>query len=288
MENYLFYADTQSGFIIKVISEILNNCLTNEAFFRIQKSGIFLTCMDEKETTLLNLELPSGEFDNFECNKNMTICIGLKQFQKTLKNIKKKDTITLWIEKTRPTKLGIKINSQGGAKKSDRVDTFEISIREDNVKSIIIPEDHNYPKVIPTNDFQKICKNLGIVLGKTLKITIQQNNYIQFYCDGEDVTSVKSEFGEFNPKLPKKQTFEKDFYISSLTQLIKIPGLSQRMQISAPKHHGLPIRIKVHAGTLGTLDVYLKTKEQIDFDDSEASKTKPPVTNKKTKKVINN
>ena len=266
--NYQFFAETLHGYTIKVIIEVLQNCLANDAYFQLTETGIKFCCSDEQESTLINFNLERENFDNYHCQKNMTIAINLKHLHKLLKNVKKKDSITLFIDKDNFNRLWIKVVPIAMNKKLDRAETSHISIREVAIKDYDVPTGYHYPKVIPSTEYQKMCKKMTIVPGKVITITIQQNNYISFYCDGGDIISSEMAFGSIDPKLDKDSTYIGSFYTTMLNQLIKMPGLSPKMQISAPKNNGFPIRIKMQAGNLGMIEVYLKTKKQIEYEES--------------------
>lgn len=266
-ENYRFYAETPYGYIIKVMTEVLHGCLTNEAYFQLESSGIKSICSDNRNTTLINVDLQMENFDVYQCKKETTIAVNLKHLQKLLKNIKKKDSISLFITEKISNKLGIRIVPVMVNKKSERAETSYISIRKVTYPSIAVPEGYYYPKVIPSTEYQKMCKKMGVVPEKVITITIQENNYVSFLCDGGDIISSEIEFGEKDPKC--QHLYVGRFYTSLLNQLIKMPGLSPKMQISAPEDPGFPIRIKMQAGSLGFIEVYLKTKEQIEFEESK-------------------
>ncbi len=265
--SYQYYAETLCGYIIKVLTEVLHGCLTNEAYLKLEKSGIKSICSDNRETTLINVDLKMENFDTYNCVVEKTIAVNLKHLQKLLKNVKKKDSITLFIRDDIPNKLGIKIVPVTVNKKTDRAETSYISIREVERPDINIPEGYQYPKVIPSTEYQKMCKKMGVVPGKIINIKIQLNYYISFFCDGGEIISSEMEFGRINPN--EDSLYEGHFYITMLNQLIKMPGLSTKMQISAPKDKRFPIKIGMQAGTLGTIEVYLKTKEQVEYEDSK-------------------
>jgi len=268
-DEYQYYAESQYGYTVKGIMEVMHGCLTNEAYFRLEKSGFYSVCSDNRETTLLDIKLPMEQFDSYNCKVERTIAVNLKHLQKLLKSVKKKDAITLFIEEDNTNRLGIKIVPISINKNTEKADISFISIR-DVIRPIIeIPDGYYFPKVIPSTDYQKMCKKMGAVPGKIISITIQENNFISFFCDGGDIITSELTFGSKDLKCPKDTLYEGHFYIAHLNQLIKMPGLSPKMQISAPKNKGFPIRIKMQAGQLGSIGVYLKTKEQIEFEDSQ-------------------
>jgi len=266
MDDYDFYAETPSGYTIKILSEILYNCLSDEFFLSLKKTGISSSSKDNRKTTLLMIDLKMENFDNYKCVADKTIAINLKHLQKLLKSIKKKDSITLFIRQNTPNKLGIRIVPTVGTKKSDRIATDYISIREVVIMDHETIDGYDFPKVIGSSDYQKMCKKMIVVPGKIMNIKIQKSNYVSFFCDGGEIMSSELEFGTFDVNEPK--CYNDVFYIDTITQLIKIPGLSPKIQIYAPNDDKYPIKFKIQAGTLGTLEIYIKNKNQIDYEET--------------------
>lgn len=265
-EDYNFYADTPSGHAIKVLVEVFQRCVLNDGYFNLDKDGIHFCCTDNKKTTLLNSRLHMREFDNYHCETPKTVAINLKHFHKLLKNVKKKDSITMFINKDMPNKLGITLVPIIVKEKSERAETSFITIREVSNGEIDVPDGYHFPKVIPSNEYQKMCKKMAVVPGKTIRITIQENKFISFFCDGGDIISSEMAFGT---KEKDTDTYVGEFYTTTLDQLIKMPGLAPKMQISAPHDNRYPLKIRMNVGTLGFVEVFLKTKNQIEYEESK-------------------
>lgn len=263
-----FYAKTNSGYIIRGLGAVLHDCLTSDAHFCLEKSGISVCDSDNKNTSLININLPMGNFDTYRCARERTIAVTIKHLHKLLKNVKKKDSITLFIDdKRKPNKLGITVKPVPIAQKSDREETSYITFREVDYQKTDVPEGYHFPKVIASTEYQKMCKKMEIVPGKTITITIQESNYICFYCDGGDIITTEMAFGKLDSNT--ENVYEENFYASMLKQLIKMPGLSHNMQISAPLDKRFPIKIKMQAGTLGEIEVFLKTQKQVDYESQQ-------------------
>ena len=263
MDNFLFKCETSSGFIIKVLTEVIFNCITGELKLNIDKSGITCYCINEGKTTMINLNLKMENFEYYYYSKDKpnTIVLNLKQIQKALKDIKKKDSILLAIEENND-KLDIVVTPTGKGNDKRTKDSVPIFIvKYTNIEDIKI--EFNYPKVISCLDFQKLCKKIQNIQGKEVNITIQNNYFISFYAKGS--TEHISEFGQKVPNEIKE--YENQFYLSDLHQLIKIPGLSSKMQIHSPKDNQTnTIKINVNTGSLGDITFYIKSKPQIDYE----------------------
>lgn len=271
-DDYLFHAETPSGYIIKTLIEVLQNCLSNEASFYISNSnGLSLCSPDNKMTTLIYLNLKRENFDKFYCDKDMTISVPLKHINKFIKNIKKKDSITLFIKKNHPTKLGIHIIPTSLNKESDKSETSYVSISEVATPEFDLPEGYHLPKIIPSTEYQKMCKKLSSLPSKIINIKIQYDRYISFFCEGGEILSSEMSFGSLDNTLDYngKQYYENDFNVSQLSQLIKLPGLSNRMKIFSPIDETFPIKISMQAGTLGYVDIFIKNKNQIHYEENK-------------------
>lgn len=262
-EEYLFYAETPYGHIVKVLVEVLHSCLTNTVVFDLEKSGITSVCVDKRGTTLIDVNLRMENFARYECHTPRTISANLKHLQKALKNVKKKDEIILYIKSDQPNILYIVISPTNVAKKQEKSETFTISILDAVSDHLKCEWEYHFPKVIPSTDYQKMCKKMKDVPGKVVTVTIQEQYYVSFFCDGSGVMSARSSFGE---KREGIEEYEGEFYTTMLAQLQKVTGLSPTMQIAAPKDPSYPIKITIKAGMLGELTVTLKTKTLIEFE----------------------
>jgi hypothetical protein len=85
--------------------------------------------------------------------------------------------------------------------------------------------------------------------------------------------------------------FKRQYYSTTISKLVKIPGLCAQMQFYAPDIEGYPLRIEANAGQgsimLGTLQVYIKDTKQIRLEESiknEIARDEVDVKKPKTKK----
>ena len=108
----LLYIYTHEAYTFKVLAELLQNCII-EACFIINEQGITLTGTDSKTpagTKLVHLELLRENFPIYQVPKEeLQIGLNLMHLFKMLKSIKKKDKLTLFINKNNQLNLGILI-----------------------------------------------------------------------------------------------------------------------------------------------------------------------------------
>lgn len=258
--NFIFRCDTASGYVIKVLVDLLNNCLTDSVTFIVSEDGIFSRSRDNNSRILIDIRLKTDEFDQFEFkhDKPFAFSISLKQLQESLREIKKKDSIQLLIND--PNAIKIIISNKD---KSDKKITELLQITENTMNNELqdLVVDYHPPKSILANEFQKLCKRFSKGTDtQEINIVIQKNYYASFEC--KVLTTSLIEFGE--KKQSESDIYKESFYVKTLTQLSKIPGLCVKLKLFAPVDKKKAIKLTADAGTLGTVDVYIKSKAQID------------------------
>lgn len=277
VKKYAFFAQTSSGFVIKGIFEILLECLTNEVPLRIKKSGIEACSIDKNNRQLVELSLPMEKFDKkYVCNEERIIAIHLKTFCKFVKNVKKKDSLALFLEEIDSKELGIQIIPlNANADGNDGKEISRMKIRDVKCPTIRIPTGYYYPKSMKSVAYQKMCKKMASFERPTVQITMQGQNYISFRGN-TDLIDTQIECGEIEED-DETPMYEATFGIESLNQFVKISALSPTIQISAPKDERFPLRIEAQT-LLGTFKAFVKTEAQIDAEKNSAiDKTKEKV-----------
>lgn len=275
-DDYIFYAFTPDGYIIKVLVEVLQNCLTAEAHFNFEKTGVSLCMTDEHNKILVMLDIPIANFDSpYICKKNSSLAVDLKQFHKLLKNVKKKDSLALFLIPSRVNNLGIKIIPNVGQNNSQMIEKNFIGIKTITKQITKIPKGYRIPIVIPSSVYQKMCKKIATVSGSknNTSIVVQKNNFISFNCYAEGLSAVEIEYGSYNSE-EEDVVYKGNFSNSMLLSLQKIPGLSERTKISAPKDPGYPIKFTIAVGSIGTMEIFVKTAEQIQYEENLKEKKK--------------
>jgi hypothetical protein len=336
----IFYAEVTKGHPIKVLIDVLAGALSRSCL-QLTKKGIFLRDCNTNNSILFDIELARENFKVFRCAETIIASVNLKHLQRLVKNVKKKDSLILFIVASKPDKIGLIIRPEGG-KKSSRLETNYITIQRQTVHDPInLPEGgYKYPMVIEASDFQKIKKMAGV--GKIISVKMQKNNYLSFYCDAGDIYSSELSFGELveggdddegpiqsddeqseeeesveeedvseTERVEESEeeaesdgdeisdtdrgevdtsnytgVYEAEFYTSMFNMLVKLPGLCCQMQFYAPMIRQYPLRIKMTAGTLGHIQVYMKDVQQIVYEDScrREQEEQPIVPEKKNSK----
>lgn len=266
--GYIFQAKTEEAFVIKILGELLANRL-QFAYFKVNEHGIFLLQTDSRKEQLIEISLLRENFSPYKCSKQLVFSIRTLNLYKMLKCIKKKDAIRLYIHEDDPTILGICVEQMN---ENNRVLT-NIKITNTHLEDIIRPEGYDTPIIIPSKQFQKM-KNLHNI-SKSMVIT-SKLNYIRFFCDGGELYSRELVIGNENDEdnAHIKRLYKQEFNTLYITGLTKCAGQSGSVSVYVDEENGLKIKMK--AGGLGDLIVYIKSNELIDYEKEE--KGRAPIT----------
>jgi len=191
----MFYAEAVKGYIIKVMIDALYSGGISRGIFVLNQTGISLKQEDSLSTILYDVNIPSSELLNYRCTKKTVISVNLKHLQVQLKSVKKKDSVTMYIDEKVPGKLNIIIRLDG-AKGSQRFETKGIAFQTETDYKIIDPFDGEYgaPMIIGSSDFQKIKQMTA--MSKIIYVVMQKSNYLFFNCDSGVVMDSGLGFGE--------------------------------------------------------------------------------------------
>lgn len=203
----LFFAEAEKGYVLKVLFDSLAAGLSRTSFV-VRKDGIYVRDNNESNSILYDVFLPRERFKPYICRKEIIFSINLKHLQKMVKNIKKKDSVILFVERRNPSVLCISIKPSGSVAdkynaKRETV-TITITIEEEN-EPVVLPEiyvdeegyerdAYGFPMVISAPEFQKLKK--ASTIGNQVHICMQKNNYISFGADSGSLYGTSTEFGE--------------------------------------------------------------------------------------------
>ncbi len=290
-QDCIFYGEVVKGYIIKTLVDVLVGSF-NRTPISITKNGVFIRDCDKNRSILFNIELNREKFIKYKCDHDIFFSVNVKHIQRLIRNLKKKDSLILGIRKQTPDILCIMICP---ARKTDttnyRSETADIRIQEEANPSLPdLPDSrvYRFPYVIDASEFQKVKRISSVA--KIIKVVVQGDNYLGFICDKE-IYSTALHFGERTP--PRSDDllsweggvadaemqedsesseenaqllYQGDFNSSLFNHLVKLPGLCNQMQFYAPTEDLFPLRIRMEAGLLGTIEVYIKDIKTLAYD----------------------
>lgn len=256
-----FKAKTQEGYSIKILAELLQHNLKT-ACFEIDKNGVKLRMTDTQKRILIDLQLDYENYSiyKYKLSEKSYLGINLNHFHKMLKSIKKKDSIVLFINDIAMSDLGIEVLP----KEKNRVTTSYVKIQSIQNLDIELPEGYEKPIIVPSNEFQKMIKDMTNI-SNTIGI-ISKNYQIKFVCDAGSVYKREVVFGETDDDddddYDDTEEYSDEFDTEQLSRIIKMAGLYPTMQIYVKK--GLPLLFQTNVGGLGKIRIYIKSKKQME------------------------
>ena len=267
-QNFIFKARTKEAFVIKVIGELLSSHV-KFAPFQINKNGIFLTQVDQaKPQQLFQLSLFKENFSTFKLNgEPLSFIVNAIHFYRMLKAIKKKDTITMFITHENPSELGISVEPSG---ETITISTF-IRITPTQPEEISPPTGYDNPIIATAKEFSTL-KNL-YNLSRNILVSAS-NGTIRFKCDNNALYKRQVILGNKEPgeneeeETSQEEEFVQNFTNQYITGLTKCASQSGNVQIFLADD-SRPLKIKMKAGNLGDLIIYIKSKEMIEMEREE-------------------
>ena len=270
-----FKCKTSEAYHIKVLAELLTNNLKTGCF-EVCNDGIRLRMFDHHRKTLVDLDLLSENYSlyKFKNDEKFYLGLNLNHFHKMLKSVKKKDSLQLFINSENPNELGIKTIP----KENTRITTSGIKIQSIQNLDIDCPQGYGKPVIVPSAEFQKMCKDLSSIGSINIKV-VARNFRIEFIADADGILKRKVVFGEDEDSDGEESDGEEPheyratFATDQLSRITKLAGLSSTMQIF-PATADLPLLFKSNVGSLGKIAIYIKSKELSDqelctYDDSD-------------------
>jgi hypothetical protein len=177
-----------------------------------------------------------------------------------LKNIRKKDGITLFITEQDPLKLGICVENED----NNKVITY-IRITPTQLNNIDKPEEYENPIIMTNKEFQKMKTLHG--LSQFMTVTYKPQ-YINFFCDAGELYSRSVSIGNnISDDDDNERIYKQDFYTSYITSLTKCAGQSGVVQVYVHEDYGM--KIKMNAGNIGDITIFIKSKQMIDEEEQQ-------------------
>lgn len=261
--SVIFKAKTNDGYTIKILSELLQN-IVRTACLEMDGTGIRMRMMDTQRRVLINIELEHDKFNIYEFNTEQTIYIGLNlnHLYKMLKIVKKKDALMFVIRKDDPTQLQLVVYP----KENNRISSSFIRIQTIQHINIPLPTGYSQCVLIPSNEYQRTLKDLNNI-ADTLMVSMRKYSFT-ISSSAHGVYSREVMFGELDDTSPIHYT--EMFDMEQFVRIVKIAGLGKNIQVFGGNKH-LPLLISSNVGQLGTVSIYIKSKEQIQQDEHPVS-----------------
>jgi len=270
-QEYTFRCKTSEAYMIKILLELLHNNIKTGCF-ELTQQRIHFCMTDANKRTLVHFELNAKDFNLYHLKPDvLKIGLNINHFYKMLKSIKKKDSVVLFIREDEPFELGIQIVP----KDHQRLTTSCIRIQTIQNLEILLPGPYPQSTLVSASEFSKMCKDM-LSISNIVRVTATPYN-VSFHCNLGSVYSREVILGEtdldFTKETPVEVTFLDEFDTEQLSRILKMSGLASTLSISCVE--SLPMLVQCKIGTLGSLEVYMKSRNQVEEENVNAMHTMP-------------
>lgn len=252
--EYLLELKTVQAPPFRCLIEALKEILT-DANIEFESSGMKIIAMDASHTVLVHLKLEAENFETYSCPQKIVLGVGMLNFFKLIKTLGNNDTLTLFVHKNDPNKLGIKI--ENGEKNS--VTRYKLNLMDLPEETISVPP-VKFESVItmPSTDFQKLCRDMYNI-AELLEIKSVGKQLI-FNCKG-DIGTAEHVIGENNSGMAFIKNHNPDeiiqgiFALKHLVMFTKCTNLSNQAEIYLKNDY--PLIISYGVASLGNIKLCL-------------------------------
>jgi len=241
--------------IVTAISELIT-----DAKFECSASGMSLQAMDAAHVSLVALLLRKDGFEDYRCDRNITLGINLDAMTKVLKCAGNDDSVTM------------KAQDDGDSvtfifESKNKISDFELKILDIDADQLGIPEvEYKSVMKMPAVEFQKIVSNLS-TWGEAVIISTSKNG-VKFSVSGEmgsgniNLKSNSDVDSESGVVLQVTDNVTLTFALKKLTSFTKATPLSTSVSLSMSDD--VPLAVEYTVEDLGYIRYYLAPKIEDD------------------------
>ncbi|GAA5941993.1 uncharacterized protein JCM15063_004265 [Sporobolomyces koalae] len=164
--------------LLKKILDAVKELVT-DANFDCTDEGIKLQAMDNSHVALVSLYLAKSGFQDYRCDRDMSLGMSLVSLQKIIKCAANNDMVTLRADESVDV-LALLFE----AKKQDRIGEYEMKLMDIDAEHLGIPDTVYDAEIsLPATEFQRIIRDLK-ELGESVKIEVSKDG-VRFSADGD-------------------------------------------------------------------------------------------------------
>ena len=255
VSDYCIEIKTVQSSTIKVLIEALKEILT-DTVIEITPEHIKICTMDSSHIILIHLKLDADKFESYFCESKKLIGVNILNLNKIIKTINNNDTLTLYMYKNDCNHLCIKIENQ--EKNTKRITKLNLLDLE-NTNFEIPPAVFNSVITLPSNDFQKICRDVNN-LSDFVEIKNVNNQLIISclgdFCSQEIIISDSDQTVMDN----SQEIFQGIFNVKYLVLFTKCTNLSNTVELYLKNDY--PLIIQYTVGSLGSVKLCLAPQQE--------------------------
>ncbi|XP_077999179.1 proliferating cell nuclear antigen-like [Glandiceps talaboti] len=258
----MFEAKLVQGSLLKKVLEAVKD-LVVDGNWDCSSTGMSLQAMDSSHVSLCSLLLKCDGFQNFRCDRNITLGMNLGSMSKILKCAGNDDSITI-----KSPDNGDTVTFLFESPNQEKVSDYELKLMDIDVEHLGIPEtDYSAVITMPAAEFQRICRDLSQI-GDSVIISCNKEG-VQFSASGElgtgnitlkQNTSVDKDEEQVSITLQEK--VQLTFALRYLNFFTKATPLSPQVTLSMSSE--VPLVVEYKIADMGHIRYYLAPKLEDD------------------------
>lgn len=231
----------------KAAFEVLKDIL-NDINIYFDKDGMRILTLDTARVALVDFELQSDNFEEYECGEPVVAGVNVTNMFKLLKTISNTDTLSMELN----NRDNIKITIENSAKKScTKFELKLLDIDEDHIEVPDIPIAS--VTILPSMDFQRICRDMNN-LSSEIEIKRAENRLV-ISCMG-DFANQETELDCVDTV---KGVYSGVYSLKYLNIFTKATGMCANVQLMQEVDNRFLI-LQYNVANLGEVRFYLATK----------------------------
>eukprot|EP00793_Prasinoderma_coloniale_P000355 PRCOL_00005339-RA len=259
----MFEARLIQGSLLKKVLESVKELVT-DANFDCASTGFSLQAMDSSHVALVTLMLQADGFEQYRCDRNLSMGMNLANMAKMLKCAGNDDIITMKADDQADT-----VTFMFESPQQDKISDFELKLMDIDSEHLGIP-DTDYEAVVkmPSAEFQRICRDLSSI-GDTVTISVTKDG-VKFTTQGDIGSAnivcrqnLNVEKEEDATEIQLKEPCSLTFALRYLNSFTKATPLAGSVSLSMSKE--LPVMVEYKIADCGHVRFYLAPK----IDDEE-------------------
>ena len=171
-------AKIEQAVVFKRVLDAIRD-LVEHANFDCSEEGLRLQAMDSSHVALSAVELRADGFEEYRCDRPMSIGVAITSLTKVLRSANNNDILNM-----RKADNADSLHLVFEGTSSDRIGEFDLKLMDIDTEHLGIP-DTEYDAVVKLSsmEFARICRDLSNV-GESVKITITKEG-VTFSTEGE-------------------------------------------------------------------------------------------------------
>ncbi|OQV16446.1 Proliferating cell nuclear antigen [Hypsibius exemplaris] len=246
----------QASVLKKVIDAIKD--LLGDSSWDCTNSGMSLQAMDSAHVALVNVLLRSEGFENYRCNRNVTLGISLGSLTKVLKCAGNDDELTIrHDDKTNVVTFGF-TNDE-----SERYAEFDLKLMNLDSESLAIPEiEYDCVVKMPSTEFRRVVQDLA-QFGDSIDIVCAKTNVL-FEATGDigkgqiRLSERSSKKSDQDVTIEMIEPVRLTFALKYLNMFTKATPISDVVQLALSNNH--PLCLEYPIPEVGRVRFYLAPK----------------------------